>query len=121
MSVQAPSMPAPFSGGNTNTNQNVKPDPRTVRASDLTWFNTSGPNIVQSNYNKCTSDVNKHFYPWGLSMQIPDKPFNLQPVGGKSMPCNKCDLIPRFDLYGLSSKCPCQLNRCGCSDKNKTR
>ena len=48
MSVQTPNMPAPFIQVAPN---NTTPNPRTVRGSDLTWFNTSGASIIKSDFN----------------------------------------------------------------------
>ena len=115
MTERAPMMPAPFQS--TPSSGNVMPNPRTVRATDMTWFNTSGANIIKTDYNKCTGNIESHQFPWGKLDDPKNTPFNLRPWGGKG----QCDLFQRFDLYGVSSKCSCELNRCGCSDPNKNR
>ena len=46
MTERAPMMPAPFQG--LPSNVAVLPNPRTVRATDMTWFNTSGSKIIKT-------------------------------------------------------------------------
>jgi hypothetical protein len=94
------SQPAPFQS--IPSGKVVLPNPRTVRSQDLTWFNTRGGEIITTNYNKCDGKIKNRKTPWNRSLSPPNIPFWTCPV-------------PRFDLYGLSN-CPCQLNRCGCSD-----
>ena len=100
MTERTPDMPAPFDGSNQKTS--VKPNPRTVRGSDLTWFNTSGANIIRTNYDTCTGDISKIRYPWGLTREPHNRSFNLEPWDGQGY----CNLFQRFDLYGLTSRCP---------------
>lgn len=115
MTERSPLMPASFQSSPENLN--IMPNPRTVRATDMTWFNTCGSNIIKTDYNKCTGDIKKHQYPWGKITDIKNIPFNLRPWGGQG----QCSLFQRFDLYGLASKCSCELNRCGCNDPIKNR
>lgn len=115
MTERVPLMPSSFQ--KLSNNKEVLPNPRTVRATDMTWFNTSGNNIIKTDYNKCTGEITKHQYPWGNMTELNNIPFNLRPWGGEG----QCNLFQRFDLYGLSSKCKCELNRCGCNDPKKNR
>jgi len=115
MTERVPIMPASFSS--TTGTSNLQPNPRTVRATDMTWFNTCGSKIIKTDYNKCTGDIRTHQFPWGRMDDIKNVPFNLEPWGGQG----KCDLFQRFDLYGVSSKCRCELNRCGCKDPRLDR
>lgn len=115
MTERAPLMPASFQCNKKNPD--VMPNPRTVRATDMTWFNTCGSKIIKTDYNKCTGNITTHQYPWGKMNDIKNIPFNLRPWGGKG----QCNLFQRFDMYGLASKCGCELNRCGCSDPRKER
>lgn len=119
MTARVPDMPAPFT--TINPRNIVKPNPRTVRASDFTWYNTSGINIIKTDYNTCSNEISQNMYPWGLTSEPHNKPFNLEPWGGQSQGNGQCNLFQRFDLYGLASKCSCELNRCGCSDPRKSR
>lgn len=119
MTERTPFIPEPLDMGTNNQNRNnqkVKPNPRTVRATDFTWFNTCGSNIIKTDYNKCTGDIKKHQFPWGQIEESQNVPFNLEPWGEKKN-SGKCDMFSRFDLYGLSSKCSCNFNRCGCDKK----
>ena len=113
MTERVPSMPSPFL--KLTKNINIAPNPRTVRASDMTWFNTCGSKIIKTDYNTCSGDIDNHMYPWGIMASPRNVPFNLKPWGGQG----KCDMFQRFDLYGVSSKCGCELNKCGCSDPRK--
>jgi hypothetical protein len=101
MTYQAPLQPAPFRA--LHPQQVAMPNPRTVRAEDLSWFNTRGGEIIQTNYNTCTGQMNAQRYPWNRAPCPKNFPFWTCP-------------IPRFDLYGLAGTCPCELNRCGCSN-----
>ena len=105
MTSRIPNMPSPFTG--VSSNNKVHPNPRTVRASDFTWFNTCGANIIKTDYNTCSGSIKTHMFPWGILPQAKNTPFNL--TGGKP---GQCDLFKRFDLYGVSDKCDKQLNRC---------
>lgn len=100
MTSQAPQQPAPFAP--LHPSAVGKPNPRTVRAQDLTWYNSRAGNIVKTSYNKCSGKIISDNYPW-----------NRPPVP-KNQPFWTCP-IPRFDLYGLAPTCPCELNRCKCS------
>ena len=99
MTERSPMMPAPF---NSNQNkhiqnaQNVLPNPRTVRASDMTWFNTSGANIIKTDYNKCTGDIKKHQFPWGKTTDMQNAPFNLQAWGGQTQGQGQCHIGSQF-------------------------
>jgi len=105
MTTRTPNMPSPFMGIPSNTQ--IRPNPRTVRASDFTWFNTCGANIIKTNYNTCSGSIKTHMFPWGIIPPTRNIPFNLK--GGKP---GQCDLFKRFDLYGVTHKCDHQLNRC---------
>ena len=56
------STPAPFEY--VPCEKKVLPDPRTVRSSDLTWFNTCGNNIVRSDYNTKIIEKQKFISIW---------------------------------------------------------
>lgn len=99
MTSQVPYEPAPFSPVSERNNQ---PDPRTVRATDLTWYNTRGGNIVTTSFNKCNGKTTSSTMPWNRPPVPENQPFWTCP-------------FPRFDLYGLAKDCPCELNRCKCS------
>ena len=81
MTERAPLMPESFQS--VPANPNVMPNPRTVRATDMTWFNTSGSNIIKTDYNKCTGNITKHQYPWGRMTDLKNIPFNLRPWCGQ--------------------------------------
>lgn len=117
MTERVPDMPAPFYGSNQRTN--VRPNPRTVRGCDLTWFNTSGPSIVQTNYNTCNGNMLQVRKPWGLPREPKNIPFNLEPWGGKGGCKEGCNLFQRFNLYGITSQC--DVGRCGCSNPRTDR
>jgi len=119
MTERAPMMPAPFHG--IPSSAAVLPNPRTVRATDMTWFNTCGEKIIKTDYNKCTGDIRSHEYPWGRTADPRNVPFNLRPWGGNTVGSGQCSLFQRFNTYGLASKCGCALNRCGCSDPRRDR
>lgn len=119
MTQRLPNMPAPFIS--INNNNKVKPNPRTVRGSDMTWFNTSGNYIIRNDYNTCNSDQTMQKYPWGGLTEPSYQPFNLKPWGSKMIKGNRCDIIPRFDLYGHSFKCLSTLNKCGCDGQGNKR
>lgn len=87
MTERVPLMPSPFKY--IPCKKKVLPDPRTVRACDLTWFNTCGDNLVYSNYNTCDSKKVKTLYPFGRLNDPIQKPFNL--IGN-----NSCDLFKNF-------------------------
>lgn len=113
MTDRVPDMPSPFN----YSNNKIDPNPRTVRGSDMTWFNTSGNYIIKNDYTQCKSTQKTTKYPWNMSMDLQNQPFNLKPWGGKEFPGNKCDITPRFDLYGHSFKCLSALNTCGCKGR----
>jgi hypothetical protein len=100
MTSQIPSQPSPFSP--LQPSKVVLPNPRTVRAQDLTWFNTRGGEIFKTTYNKCTGKISTSNSPWGRPPVPPHQPFWTCPY-------------PHFDLYGVAETCPCLLNRGGCS------
>jgi hypothetical protein len=106
MTSQAPDQPAPFAPLKANKVQ--LPNPRTVRAQDLTWYNTRAGNIIKTSYNKCNGKVENHYSPW-----------NRPPVPPNDViwPCD----VPLFDLYGVGNECPCELNRCRPSNCNQKR
>ena len=56
MTERVPQMPSEFNC--SKPQRIVRPDPRTVRSSDMTWFNTSGNYIIKNDYNTCM----KHEY-----------------------------------------------------------
>ena len=115
MTERVPLMPSSFQ--KLSNDKEVLPNPRTVRATDMTWFNTSGNNIIKTDYNKCTGDIKKHQYPWGNMTKLNNIHFNLRPWGGEG----QCNLFQNFNMSKLSSKCNCELNRCGCNDPKKNR
>ena len=93
-----------------NNKYNINPNPRTVRGSDITWFNTSGNKIIKTEYNKCTGNINSHMYPWGVPSDPKNIPFNLKNWENNNNNNNsKCDLFTRFDMYGLAPTC---INKC---------
>lgn len=107
MTSQVPSQPAPFAP--LKPSQVVLPNPRTVRAQDLTWFNTRAGEIIKTDYNSCNRTIGNSISSWNRPPVPPNQPFWTCPY-------------PRFDLYGLASTCPCELNRCKCSKcHQKTR
>ena len=75
MTTQVPDMPAPF---HCIDSRPVEPNPRTVRGTDFTWFNTCGANIIKTDYNTCSGDIKKHMNPWGILTQPKNIPF-LEP------------------------------------------
>jgi len=96
MTEKVPLMPAEFKY--KPCLRPVLPDPRTVRASDMTWFNTCSDNIVRTDYNTCSHKETKTLYPFGRLNDPINKPFNL--VGNE-----KCDLFSRIQLNGMRTKC----------------
>jgi hypothetical protein len=112
MTERSPAMPCPLNIGGNNS-LNVKPNPRTVRASDMTWFNTRGNKIIKTDYNTCNGNIDTHMFPWGILPEHTNIPFNLKAWGDNSNN-GKCDLFKRFDMYGLSSTC---TNKCSKSGK----
>ena len=89
MSERLPEEPGLFKSNVSSSNIN----PRTTRGSDFTWFNTSGTNIIKTDYNNCTGDIKKHEFPWGIPSTIQNKPFQLQSFGEKD---NTCNLFTKF-------------------------
>jgi hypothetical protein len=100
MTSQIPAQPAPFAP--IHPLKVTTPNPRTVRAQDLTWFNTRAGEIIRTNYDTCTGQMSGNKSPWNRPPVPPNQPFWTCPY-------------PRFDMYGLAATCPCELNRCGCS------
>ena len=117
MTERSPAIPCPLNIGGDNSS-NVKLNPRTVRASDMTWFNTSGNQIIKTDYNTCNGNINTHMYPWGILPEPKNIPYNLRAWGDNSNNNGKCDLFKRFDMYGLSSTCVNKCNRAGGSYVN---
>lgn len=116
MTERVPRMPSLFNCDKLK--MIVKPDPRTVRSSDMTWFNTSGEHIIKNDYNTCTNNRHMEKYKYGMLTEPIYKPFNLEPWGGVSTPGNKCDIMtPRFNIYGHNYKCYSTVNNCGCNSK----
>lgn len=105
MTSQIPAQPAPFAP--LPGAWNVMPNPRTVRAQDITWFNTRGGQIIKTSYNKCNSQMSTQAQNWNRPVVLQNRPFWTQPV-------------PTFDLYGLSSSCEQELNRCQCDGCKKS-
>ena len=90
MTSQLPDQPANFAP--LPRSSNVLPNPRTVRAQDLSWYNTRGGYIVNTKYDKCTGNVSHKKYQWNLLPPLPKTPFtSFTPVSN-------------FDLFGVH--CP---------------
>lgn len=96
MTERSPAVP--FQLDMYQNNIYTNPNPRTVRGSDMTWFNTRGNNIIKTDYN--SEKIESHMYPWGEIPEPKHTPFNLQGWGKNG----KCDLFTRFDLYGVKTK-----------------
>jgi len=93
-----PTIPGVFVTTEKNT---IAPNPRTTRASDFTWFNSCGANIIRSNYNTCTSQLDKKNYRWGLLRKAKHRNVGLLPTGGKG----QCNLFHNFT--STKKGCPC--------------
>ena len=123
MTERIPEIPYTLENVNQNVNKNLEqhlnkqnPNPRTVRATDMTWFNTSGTQLIKTDYNKCSNKIESHMYPWGILSEPRHNPFNLQEWGTNNPDNQKCNLFTRFDLYGLHTRSDTGLNRCGYSN-----
>ena len=108
MTQRVPSMPASFEG--TPPDNLIEPNPRTIRGSDMSWFNTRGDKIIKTNYNTYNGNLSTHMYPWGVVVDPKNIPFNLKPWGGEG----QCNMFQQFELYDSSSK---YQNRCDTSNK----
>jgi hypothetical protein len=77
--------------------QNIYPNPRTVRAQDLSWFNSRGGFIVKTSYDKCNQQIKQTKSEWNRLPPLPKTPFTaFVPVSN-------------YDLYGVHCK---QQNKC---------
>lgn len=116
MTERVPQMPSEFNC--SKPQRMVRPDPRTVRSSDMTWFNTSGEYIIKNDYNTCTQNRHMEKYKYGMLTEPVYHPFELRPWGGKKIPGNPCNLMtPRFNIYGHNYKCYSAVSNCGCNGK----
>lgn len=70
-------------------------NPRTIRATDFTWFNTRGGEIIQSDYNKCNQMVTRQSVSY-----VPSKPSHTVPY----------NCLPRYLWYPNSFKEDCICN-----------
>ena len=106
MTSLTPDEPAPFAPV-PNYLQSA-PNPRTVRADDLTWYNSRGGYIYKSSFDRCTGESRTTKDPYNRLVNPPNEPF-LKGV------------VPRFDLYGIAKKtCQCELDRCCQNNKHST-
>tara|TARA_Y100001958_G_C20994074_1_gene380489 strand:+ start:78 stop:434 length:357 start_codon:yes stop_codon:yes gene_type:complete len=98
---RTPAMPGLFV--TTEKTKYSSPNPRTVRASDLTWFNSRGTNIIRSTYDTCTSNLDRKNYKWGALSRSKHRNVSLHPSGGKG----QCNLFHSF----TTERQPCDNSR----------
>ena len=87
-------------------------DPRTTRGCDFTWFNTSGENIIKTNYNNCNGSIDKHNYPWGKTKNISHTSFQLLNNKNKK----GCDFLQSLSLPStIPVNYKCVVQNCSCN------